>query len=134
MSFQQTPKDVSVFISTPTSGAAADSTSSFATERRITPTWTISQLKAKLETMTGIPPASQRLRLKAPGRPDEWIEGDERTIGEWGLGKGCEIEVGVSFQDAIVFFSTEGIFFADIASLRYRKFPWLCVCQALLRR
>lgn len=93
MSFQQTPKDVSVFISTPTSGAAADSTSSFATERRITPTWTISQLKAKLETMTGIPPASQRLRLKAPGRPDEWIEGDERTIGEWGLGKGCEIEV-----------------------------------------
>ncbi|KAL2007149.1 hypothetical protein VTN00DRAFT_8587 [Thermoascus crustaceus] len=93
MSFQPTPKDVSVIISTPTSGAAADSTSSFATERRITPTWTISQLKVKLETMTGIPPGSQRLRLKAPGKPDQWVEGEERTIGEWGLGRGCEIEV-----------------------------------------
>lgn len=33
-------------------------------ERRITPSWSISQLKAKLETVTGIPPSSQRLALK----------------------------------------------------------------------
>ncbi|POR38172.1 Cell polarity protein alp11 [Tolypocladium paradoxum] len=35
-----------------------------ASERRITPSWTISQLKAKLETVTGIPPSSQRLSLQ----------------------------------------------------------------------
>lgn len=33
-------------------------------ERRITPSWSISQLKAKLETVTGIPPSFQRLTLK----------------------------------------------------------------------
>lgn len=37
-------------------------------ERRITPSWSISQLKAKLEPVTGVPPSSQRLVLKAPGR------------------------------------------------------------------
>lgn len=51
------------------------------------------QLKSKMETMTGIPPGSQRLRLKAPGRADQWVEGDDSSIGDWGLMKGCEIEV-----------------------------------------
>ncbi|PHH69217.1 hypothetical protein CDD83_5797 [Cordyceps sp. RAO-2017] len=37
-------------------------------ERRITPSWTIGQLRAKLETVTGIPPAAQTLTLQAaPG-------------------------------------------------------------------
>lgn len=36
-----------------------------AVERRVTPSWTISQLKAKLETVTGIPPSSQKLSLQA---------------------------------------------------------------------
>ncbi|OKL59174.1 hypothetical protein UA08_05831 [Talaromyces atroroseus] len=90
MSFQ-TPSDVSVIISTPTSSAP---TSELATERRITPSWTIPQLKGKLETMTGVPPGSQRLLFKSPSRPDQWIEGgDERVIGEYGLARGCEIEV-----------------------------------------
>ena len=35
-----------------------------AAERRITPAWTISQLKTKLESMTGVPPSSQVLVLK----------------------------------------------------------------------
>lgn len=38
-----------------------------AAERRVTPSWTISQLKAKLETVTGIPPASQELTLQPSG-------------------------------------------------------------------
>ncbi|KAM4059977.1 CAP-Gly domain-containing protein [Hirsutella rhossiliensis] len=38
-----------------------------AAERRVTPSWTISQLKGKLETVTGIPPSSQKLTLQAPG-------------------------------------------------------------------
>lgn len=33
-------------------------------ERRITPSWTISQLKTKLEPMTGIPPSSQQISLQ----------------------------------------------------------------------
>lgn len=33
-------------------------------ERRITPSWSISTLKAKLETVTGIPPSYQRIQLK----------------------------------------------------------------------
>jgi tubulin-folding cofactor B len=33
-------------------------------ERRITPSWTIGQLKAKLEAVTGIPPLSQKLTLR----------------------------------------------------------------------
>lgn len=91
MSFA-TPADVSVIISTATSTAPSPEPS-LATERRITPSWTISQLKGKLETMTGVPPGCQRLRFKSPGTPDQWIEGEERQIGEWGLARGCEIEV-----------------------------------------
>jgi tubulin-folding cofactor B len=36
-------------------------------ERRITPSWTIGQLKAKLEAVTGIPPLSQNLSLRVAG-------------------------------------------------------------------
>ena len=35
-------------------------------ERRITPAWSISQLKKKLEPITGIPPSCQRISLKTP--------------------------------------------------------------------
>ena len=92
MAFQSTPVDVSVIISTP-SGTQANVEPGLHTERRVTPTWTVMQLKSKLETMTGIPPGSQHLRFKAPGRLDQWIDGDDRIIGEWGLIRGCEIEV-----------------------------------------
>lgn len=33
-------------------------------ERRITPAWSITQLKRKLEPITGIPPSCQRISLK----------------------------------------------------------------------
>lgn len=89
--FQPTPTDISIIITSP----SGSSNSGFLTERRITPTWSIMQLKSKLETMTGVPPSSQRLLLKTPGRPDQWIvDGDgSGAIGDWGLVKGCEIEV-----------------------------------------
>ncbi|EAU29659.1 conserved hypothetical protein [Aspergillus terreus NIH2624] len=90
MSFQPTPTDISVIITTP---ATSTKEPHFVTERRITPTWTVQQVKSKLETMTGVPPSSQRLRLKSPGRPDQWVDGDDSLIGDWGLMKGCEIEV-----------------------------------------
>lgn len=47
--------------------------------------------------MTGVPPGSQRLRVKVPGRPEVWADDDERLIGSYGLVKGVEIEVGFLF-------------------------------------
>lgn len=43
-------------------------------ERRISPSWTIGQLKAKLEAITGIPPLSQKLTLRVPGQQGVPIE------------------------------------------------------------
>lgn len=40
-------------------------------ERRITPAWSIAQLKAKLVSVTGIPAASQRLELRLPNQGPE---------------------------------------------------------------
>lgn len=45
-----------------------------ASERRITPSWSISQLKAKMEPMTGVPPSAQRLVLKTPSQETVAIE------------------------------------------------------------
>ncbi|PYH92027.1 Cap-Gly domain-containing protein [Aspergillus ellipticus CBS 707.79] len=91
MAFQPTPMDISVAITTPNAGSSLEPR--LLTERRITPTWTVMQLKGKLETMTGISPSCQRLLLKTPGHPDQWVEGDDSIIGDWGLMKGSEIEV-----------------------------------------
>ncbi|KAI1816389.1 CAP Gly-rich domain-containing protein [Poronia punctata] len=47
-------------------------------ERRITPSWSISQLKSKLEPITGVPPSCQRLKLKTSDGQTVAIEaGDE---------------------------------------------------------
>ncbi|KAA8647520.1 tubulin-folding cofactor B [Aspergillus tanneri] len=91
MAFQATPRDITVIITTPTSGSNAQP--QFHSERRVTPTWTLMQLKSKLETMTGIPPSGQRLWLKTPTLSGQWIDGDDTMVGDWGVMKGCEIEV-----------------------------------------
>lgn len=97
MAFQPTPQDVSVIITSTAVSRSADSEPRFLTERRITPTWTVEQVKSKLETMTGVPPGSQRLRVKVPGRPDQWADNDAQLIGDYGIVKGAEIEVGLFF-------------------------------------
>lgn len=97
MAFQPTPQDVSVIITSSSVSRSADSEPRFLTERRITPTWTVEQVKSKLETMTGVPPGSQRLRVKVPGRPDQWADNDAQLIGDYGIMKGSEIEVGLIF-------------------------------------
>ncbi|KAL9097094.1 MAG: hypothetical protein Q9163_006375, partial [Psora crenata] len=65
-------------------------------ERRITPSWTIFQLKAKLESITGIPPSAQRLALRLPGQEGETlIEADDEhavAIGRWPLVPYAEIK------------------------------------------
>ncbi|PGG97847.1 hypothetical protein AJ80_09627 [Polytolypa hystricis UAMH7299] len=93
MEFQSTPADVSVKIFVASSNGNASDGPRLASERRITPSWTVLQTKSKLETMTGIPPSNQRLLMKAPGRENQWIEGDDRIIGDWQLMRGCEFEI-----------------------------------------
>ncbi|KAL2126654.1 hypothetical protein VTI74DRAFT_470 [Chaetomium olivicolor] len=46
-------------------------------ERRITPSWTISQLKAKLEPVTGIPPSCQHIFLKTSSNEKIPIEAQD---------------------------------------------------------
>ncbi|KAI9803527.1 MAG: hypothetical protein M1825_001870 [Sarcosagium campestre] len=79
------PADIPLQITSPYSSS----------ERRITPTWSIAQLKGKLEPVTGIPPSSQRLLLKT-GNGDVVIEAaDEETtsLQGWSLARGMEITI-----------------------------------------
>jgi len=82
----QTAKDVNVQVRS----------SQTASERRITPSWTLSQLKARLEPVTGIPPPNQLLRFKAPGMPEVIMEAqdeDKMEVGSWSLSPQSEIYV-----------------------------------------
>ncbi|KZZ97852.1 Cytoskeleton-associated protein, Gly-rich domain protein [Ascosphaera apis ARSEF 7405] len=88
MAYQPPVADVTVVVT-----VAGDGNNSIPSERRITPSWSVNVLKGKLETMTGIPPSSQRLKLKVPGRGDIWVDDEMRTIGEFGLVRGAELEI-----------------------------------------
>ena len=69
-------------------------------ERRITPSWTVAQLKAKLEPITGIAPAAQKLTLRLPDQDNETaIEADDEhavQIGTWRLVAYAEIKVHIT--------------------------------------
>lgn len=65
-------------------------------ERRITPSWSIAQLKAKLEPVTGIPPSAQRLLLRTADQQERPIEADDEEhvqVGQWPLIDYAEIHV-----------------------------------------
>lgn len=82
----QTSRDIPLII---TSAASSS-------ERRITPSWTVAQLKTKLEPVTGIPPLSQKLLLRIPSRPERVIEAaneEVAQVGEWQLVDYAEIHV-----------------------------------------
>ncbi|GKT49364.1 cell polarity protein alp11 [Colletotrichum spaethianum] len=66
-----------------------------ASERRITPSWTISQLRTKLEPITGIPPSSQRISLKtASGSvPIEASDEDNARLTAFPLAPYAELHV-----------------------------------------
>lgn len=49
-------------------------------ERRITPSWSITQLKRKLEPITGIPPSSQRISLKTASKKSIPIEAADEDV------------------------------------------------------
>lgn len=66
-------------------------------ERRITPSWTLAHLKTKLEPVTGIAPASQKLTLRLPDQsresPLEAEDEDSVQVGTWPLVPYAEIKV-----------------------------------------
>lgn len=71
-----------------------------ASERRITPSWSISQLRTKLEPITGIPPSSQRLSLRVPGSGDIAIEAadeDNTQLSNFPLTPYAELHVSPLF-------------------------------------
>jgi tubulin-specific chaperone B len=92
MSFE-TAQDIPLQITVP--GDTPSAPPLISSERRITPSWTISQLKTKLEPITGIPSTSQSLRTRA--LDGSWIalSDDNSLVGDsrHGLHRGAEIEV-----------------------------------------
>lgn len=71
-------------------------------ERRITPSWTIFQLKTKLEPVTGIPPSCQRLSLKqssgAEKIPIEAADDDAVHLSSFPLAPYAELHVSQPFS------------------------------------
>jgi tubulin-folding cofactor B len=68
-------------------------------ERRITPSWTITQLKAKLEPVTGVPPSSQRLSFKTAAKETIQIEAadeDQVYLSSFPLYAYAELHVSIS--------------------------------------
>lgn len=77
----------------------SDDTSS---ERRITPSWSVSTLKAKLESVTGIPPSCQRLSLRVTGQqsvPVEAVDEDAAYLTSFGLVPYAELHVSGAHVD-----------------------------------
>lgn len=78
-----------------------------ASERRISPSWTIAQLKGRLEPVTGVPATCQKLSLKIGSQAAQPIEAadEESTIlAAWPLQAYAELKVGMNFyfRSAIV--------------------------------
>ncbi|KAI9894868.1 MAG: hypothetical protein M1814_000088 [Vezdaea aestivalis] len=86
MSFQP-EADITLMVMSPYSSS----------ERRITPGWSIAQLKAKLEPVTGIPPSAQELVLRTPGtggeEPLRAVDENTAYVGQWRLVKGAELHI-----------------------------------------
>lgn len=65
-------------------------------ERRITPSWSITQLKRKLEPVTGIPPSSQRISLKTASKetvPVEAADEDTTLLSNFPLSAYAELHI-----------------------------------------
>ncbi|KAK7755899.1 hypothetical protein SLS62_002186 [Diatrype stigma] len=65
-------------------------------ERRITPSWSISQLRTRLEPITGVPPHSQRISLKTASNgtiPIEAADEDHTYLSAFPLAAYAELHV-----------------------------------------
>ena len=76
----QTAPDIPLTITVP--GLSTSAPPLLSAERRISPSWSIGQLKAKLEPVTGIPPSVQQLRTR--GFDGNWVamEGEEKLVSD----------------------------------------------------
>jgi hypothetical protein len=102
MTTLQTAHDIPLQISSENASA----------ERRITPSWSVAQLKTKLEPVTGIPPSSQRLTLKLPGQEGVPIEAEDEErvqLGRWPLQPYAEIQVRLREGGIVAFGSSRKI-------------------------
>lgn len=75
-------------------------------ERRISPAWTIAQLKGRLEPITGIPASSQRLTLKVASWPDQnlqTVDEENTQLGAFTLQSYAEVHVSNHFHCSITF-------------------------------
>jgi hypothetical protein len=78
-----------------------------ASERRVSPAWTIAQLKARLEPITGIPVSAQKLQLGSFAV--EAVDEDATNLSGFGLQPYAELQVKTSIFISVfehVFFST----------------------------
>lgn len=69
-------------------------------ERRITPSWTIGQLKSKMEAVTGVPPQSQRLTLRfgTDSMPIEAADEENTQLSGFPLAPYAELHVSPLFS------------------------------------
>jgi hypothetical protein len=88
-------------------------------ERRVSPAWTVAMLKQKLESVTGIPPAAQRLVLRVPGKGDIPLatEGDDEGTPLVGFGLQPYAEILVRGKTSIFYF----IFLIYLFRIKYSR-------------
>lgn len=118
MAASATTRDIPILVTSP----AASS------ERRVNPSWTISQLKAKLEPITGIAPSLQTLTLRLPDHLDGTAisakDEDRTEIGAWSFPAYAELHVGSSS-----FFDLFGYRYYYVGNiLGHLACALLCVC------
>lgn len=93
-------------------------------ERRITPAWTIAHLKTKLEPVTGIAPASQKLILRLPDQRQETpIEAEDEEsveVGRWPLVAYAEITVRAAQTHSLLIIAA--IFFVTRQEANYFQY------------
>merc|ERR1711939_1236353 len=90
-------------------------------ERRITPSWTISQLKSKLEPVTGIPASAQSLRTRSLNGTFVHLSDESSLVGDahYGLHRGSEIEI----IDTRPAGARQSFNFADLSSVEKYQMP-----------
>jgi tubulin-folding cofactor B len=120
MSFT-TAADIAVQVTVP-NDTKPNSAPLVSGERRITPSWTIAQLKAKLEPVTGIPSSAQSLRTRNL-EGTSWIalDNDNTQVGDprYALRKGSEIEI----HDTRPASARQTINFSDLSSVEKYQMP-----------
>ncbi len=74
-------------------------------ERRISPAWSLAHLKSRLEPITGVPAACQRLSLTVASQPAlslDVADEDAVQIGAWPLQAYAELQVGALHRSCLI--------------------------------